>query len=356
METDGLRQYPWPVRIPATESSSLDSFVRCRTSGPHRRKWCLQTRDASGNCNAFLLPEAVSTAQADRTITSCSLPKGRRKRGRLHRPELLPAKLAAHGRPQVAASQELVHTVRRPYKQQAGEEKAIPRNEYVEIRGRSPIPREKAKWPEFKTCKYTHRGHCCGRHRQGRTAESLHPAGLPGASPEEAATDGRCQYQSGAGEAPPRGDAGEYTGICVLQTIVAAVPVRLMKRDLLFIAEQLLPLLDEKRVEMVARNQGIRAKEGESAAGAAHRVCPQGRRRRNRKADHRGHHPAFAIRTLQMAASLFRAAAQVYGVNSDAIALKAEQGVRRAEGESEKVHQASAETDDEGKVEGRATA
>ncbi len=39
-----------------------------------------------------------------------------------------------------------------------------------------------------------------------------------------------------------------------------------MKRDLLFIAEQMLPLLDEKRVEMVSRNQGIRAKEGESAA------------------------------------------------------------------------------------------
>ena len=46
---------------------------------------------------------------------------------------------------------------------------------------------------------------------------------------------------------------------------MAAVPVRLMKRDLLFIAEQLPPLLDDKRLEMVKRNQGIKAKEGESA-------------------------------------------------------------------------------------------
>jgi ParB family transcriptional regulator, chromosome partitioning protein len=53
------------------------------------------------------------------------------------------------------------------------------------------------------------------------------------------------------------------TGIRVLHSIVAAVPVRLMKRDLLFIAEQLLPLLDEKRLEMVARNQSIKAKDGE---------------------------------------------------------------------------------------------
>jgi ParB family chromosome partitioning protein len=39
-----------------------------------------------------------------------------------------------------------------------------------------------------------------------------------------------------------------------------------MKRDLLFVSEQLLPLLDEKRLEMVARNRSIKAKEGESVA------------------------------------------------------------------------------------------
>ena len=51
----------------------------------------------------------------------------------------------------------------------------------------------------------------------------------------------------------------------VLQTIVAAVPVRLMKRDLLFIAEQMLPLLDDKRQEMIAHSRGIKSKKGESA-------------------------------------------------------------------------------------------
>ncbi|HEY1964178.1 MAG TPA: chromosome partitioning protein ParB, partial [Acidobacteriaceae bacterium] len=54
------------------------------------------------------------------------------------------------------------------------------------------------------------------------------------------------------------------TGIRVLQSIVAAIPVRLMKRDLLFIAEQLLTSLDEKRLEMVARNRSIKAKGGDS--------------------------------------------------------------------------------------------
>ena len=63
------------------------------------------------------------------------------------------------------------------------------------------------------------------------------------------------------------------TGIRVLQSIVAAVPVRLMKRDLLFVAEQLLPLLDEKRLEKAARNRGIKAKEGESVAKLLSRAC-----------------------------------------------------------------------------------
>jgi ParB family chromosome partitioning protein len=37
-----------------------------------------------------------------------------------------------------------------------------------------------------------------------------------------------------------------------------------MKRDLLSIAEQLLTSLDEKRLEMVARNRSIKAKGGDS--------------------------------------------------------------------------------------------
>ena len=53
-------------------------------------------------------------------------------------------------------------------------------------------------------------------------------------------------------------------GIRVLQSIVSAVPVRLMKRDLLFVADQLFPLLEEKRLEMVAQNRSIKAKDGES--------------------------------------------------------------------------------------------
>ena len=49
----------------------------------------------------------------------------------------------------------------------------------------------------------------------------------------------------------------QATGLRTLAAIVAAVPVRLMKRDLLFVVERLAALLDERRLEIVARQRGI---------------------------------------------------------------------------------------------------
>ena len=48
------------------------------------------------------------------------------------------------------------------------------------------------------------------------------------------------------------------TGIRVLSAIGAAVPVRLMKRDLLFVVERLATLLDENRLAIVAKQHGIK--------------------------------------------------------------------------------------------------
>jgi ParB family chromosome partitioning protein len=107
----------------------------------------------------------------------------------------------------------------------------------------------------------------------------------------------------------------------VLQTIVAAVPVRLMKRDFLFIAEQMLPLLDDKRLEMVARNRGIRAKEGESAGKLLAAFL--------RKAEESVIGKVIVEAVILLSASkqadggkILRAAAQAYKVDTDAIALK----------------------------------
>ena len=114
------------------------------------------------------------------------------------------------------------------------------------------------------------------------------------------------------------------TGIRVLQSIVAAVPVRLMKRDLLFIAEQMMPLLDEKRQEMAARNRGIKAKDAEPAGKLLTAFV--------RKADE-GTIGKLIIETVILLTArtqadgrkALRAAAQVYGVDTDAVALKVKQ-------------------------------
>ena len=57
------------------------------------------------------------------------------------------------------------------------------------------------------------------------------------------------------------------TGIRTLAAITAAVPVRLMKRDLLFVAERLASLLDENRLAIVAKQYGIRKTKDSDSLG-----------------------------------------------------------------------------------------
>jgi ParB family chromosome partitioning protein len=110
----------------------------------------------------------------------------------------------------------------------------------------------------------------------------------------------------------------------VLQTIVASVPVRLMKRDLLFMAENLLPLLDDARLAMVARNRGIRPNESQSVNKLLTAFI--------RKADE-GELNRLTIEIVILLAArsqsdggkVLKAAAQAYNVNADAIGLKMKQ-------------------------------
>jgi len=83
----------------------------------------------------------------------------------------------------------------------------------------------------------------------------------------------------------------------------------------------MLPLLDEKRVEMVARNRGIKAKEGETAAKLLTAFL------RNAEEGLIGRLIVESVillsaRTQNDGGKVLRAAAQVYKVDTDAIALK----------------------------------
>jgi ParB family chromosome partitioning protein len=97
-----------------------------------------------------------------------------------------------------------------------------------------------------------------------------------------------------------------------------------MKRDLLFMAENLLPLLDDARLTMVARNRGIRPNEGQSVGKLLTAFI--------RKADE-GELNRLTIEIVILLAArsqsdrgkVLKAAAQTYNVNADAIGLKVKQ-------------------------------
>jgi ParB family chromosome partitioning protein len=83
-------------------------------------------------------------------------------------------------------------------------------------------------------------------------------------------------------------------------------------------------LLDEKRVEMIARNRGIRAKEGETAAKLLNAFL--------RKAEESAIGRLIVETVILLSArsqsdggKVLRAAAQAYKVDTDAIALKVKQ-------------------------------
>ena len=95
-------------------------------------------------------------------------------------------------------------------------------------------------------------------------------------------------------------DRGRSNCLCVrtLAAIAAAVPVRLMKRDLLFVVERLAALLDESRLEIVAR--GRRYQEGEGQRfhrDAGYRLSTPRRRKRAWQSASGNHNPALGHST-----------------------------------------------------------
>jgi ParB family chromosome partitioning protein len=223
----------------------------------------------------------------------------------------------------VVAKPELVQ-ISTAYKQRSEGEKTIPRNKYVEIREEKPDTPEKAKWPEFKTCKYTTEAIVSDGVDKGELRKVCTEPTCPVHHPKKPTPKADAAFNAEQEKRRREEALANATGIRVLQSIVAAVPVRLMKRDLLFIADQLLPLLDEKRLEMVARNQGIKVKNDESIGKLLTAFT--------RKADEStlGKLIIEAVillsaRTHADGGKTLRAAAQVYGVDTDAMALKVKQ-------------------------------
>ena len=114
------------------------------------------------------------------------------------------------------------------------------------------------------------------------------------------------------------------TGLRVLAAIGSAVPVRLMKRDLFFTIEKLLSLMDENRLEMLARQHGIRQKRDDGGIGKTLAAYI-------RRADE-GTLSRLLVETAILLATsrgnpstVLKDAASTYKVDTDAIAAKVKQ-------------------------------
>ena len=97
-----------------------------------------------------------------------------------------------------------------------------------------------------------------------------------------------------------------------------------MKRDLLFILEKLVGLLDENRVEMLARQHGIRQKRDDGGVGKT--VLPSSAA--PMKVRFHGcwsRQPSFSQPHAPMQPRVLRDAAAAYKVDTDAITLKVKQ-------------------------------
>jgi ParB family chromosome partitioning protein len=181
-------------------------------------------------------------------------------------PTCYQGKVNAHVAKTVASKPKLVQISTAHGQQQEGSP-VLPRNKYVEIRTEKPSTKEEATRPEFETCKHTTEaivsdGIDKGELRKVCTDPNC-PMHHPQKRPQQIADDAKWKAEQ---EMRRRDEAiSNITGIRILEAITAAVPVRLMKRDLLFVVERLASLLDEYRLAIVARQHGIKkAKDSDS--------------------------------------------------------------------------------------------
>jgi ParB family chromosome partitioning protein len=172
-------------------------------------------------------------------------------------PSCYQAKVDAHVAKQIAAKPQLVQISTAYGKPQEGS-KVLPRNQYTAIRHEKPKSKEEAKRPEFKVCKFTTDAIIA----EGSEVGTIHkvcanpacPVHHP--KPHSNRDDGKVK---GEQEKERKEQAiANTTAIRVLKAIGDAVPVRLMKRDLLFVLMQTFPLLGEWQLQTLARQHGIR--------------------------------------------------------------------------------------------------
>jgi ParB family transcriptional regulator, chromosome partitioning protein len=241
-------------------------------------------------------------------------------------PKCYAAKIDAHVKQTVAAKPKLVQ-ISSAYGKPAEGSPVIPRNKYVEIRPEKPKNKNERDWPEYKSCKYTTEAIVTEGTEKGETkkvcANPECPVHHPKRQQQRNHADGAFKAEQ---EKRRREEAiAQTTGMRVLKAIGDAVPVRLMKRDLLFLAERLTAMLDERRLAVLIRQHGIgKPKDDAAPAKLLAAFLPKAEESKL------GRILVATAILLSMhnqadAAKILRDAAQVYKVDIEAISSQVKQ-------------------------------
>jgi ParB family chromosome partitioning protein len=182
-------------------------------------------------------------------------------------PRCYNAKLAAHVAKAVAAKPNLVQ-ISTAYGGQKEGSPVLPRNKYTAIRDDKPQKKEDAQRPEFKVCRFATDAIIT----EGSDIGTIHKVcanpdcPIHHARKQRPATDAAFKAEQ---EKRRREEAiAQTTGLRVLKATSDAVPIRLMKRDLLFVTERLAAVLDERRLAIIFRLHGIGKSSGTGDAPA----------------------------------------------------------------------------------------
>jgi ParB family chromosome partitioning protein len=220
--------------------------------------------------DATLVPDAGSCIECPkRTGHNTLLFEGiAAKRDSCSDPACYAAKVDAHVKQTVAAKPKLVQ-ITTAYGKPAEGRTVVPRNQYVEIRQEKPKNKYQQDAPEYKTCKFVTEAIVADGSKKGELRKVCANPDCPvhhlKKQPLRVQSDAA---EKAAQEKQRREEAiANTTGIRVLAAIADAVPVRLMKRDLVFVVERLAGLVEERRLEIVAKRHGIkREKDSDSIA------------------------------------------------------------------------------------------
>jgi ParB family chromosome partitioning protein len=238
-------------------------------------------------------------------------------------PTCYQSKVEAHIAKTIAAKPQLVQ-ISTAYGQQKEGTPTLPRNKYTEIRAEKPSSKEEAKRPEFKTCKFTSEAIVTEGNEKGELRKVCSNPACAVHHPAKQTSRDDGKWKAEQEQRRKQEAIANTTGIRVLSAIGAAVPVRLLKRDLQFLLNQITPLLDEWRLQTLARQHGIRKDRETDAIGKLFAAFV-------RRSDEGTLSRLLVEATVLLAAArtnpavVLRDAASTYKVDTDAIALKVKQ-------------------------------